>query len=307
MPALLLALSLSGVAEPQDPPAPPPVVRRDAWVTEQVRGPGLVQHVYASAAAGADVSYHVWLPPGYVDAEPARRYPVLYWLHGSGGGVAGIAPVARWFDTAVREGRLPPLLVVFPNGLADGMWCDSRDGRTPVETVLVREIVPRIDALFATVARREGRLLEGFSMGGYGALRLAFVHRDLFAAASSLGGGPLQRELVATPRANEARRLQVLHRVYGGDQAVFRQQSPWQLASEHADALRGATRIRLLVGDRDETLPANRDLHAHFERLGLPHAYEEVAGVPHDALRLLRQLGDRFFAFHREVLAGVGG
>lgn len=307
MPVLLLACSLSLVAAPQDPPAPLPVARSHAWVTEEVRGPGLVQHVYASAAAGADVSYHVWLPPGYVDAEPARRYPVVYWLHGSGGGVAGIAPVARWFDAAVREQRLPPLLVVFPNGLANGMWCDGRDGRTPVETVLVREIVPRIDALFATVARREGRMLEGFSMGGYGALRLAFVHRDLFAAASSLGGGPLQRELIATPRAGEARRLQVLRDVFGGDQEVFRQQSPWQLAADHADALRDATRIRLLVGDRDETLLANRDLHAHFERLGLPHEYGEVAGVPHDALRLLRRLGDRFFAFHREVFAAAGG
>ncbi len=279
--------------------------RPNPWRTAAARAPGLVQHVYPSPAAGTEVSYHVLLPPGYMD--DAARYPVLYWLHGSGGGGAGVAPLARRFAAAMQHGAMPACLVVFPHGLPNGMWCDSVDGRTPVETVLVGEIVPRVDRLFRTIATRDGRSLEGFSMGGYGALRLAFAHPDRFAAASSLGGGPLQPELVATPRADEARRQQVLRDVFGGDQAEFRRRSPWQLAADHADRRRQDLRLRLVIGTADETLPANRALHAHLDRLGIPHDYVELDGVPHDPLRTLDALGERFWAFHRAAFAGGAG
>ncbi|MBX3462193.1 MAG: hypothetical protein KF830_03405 [Planctomycetes bacterium] len=279
--------------------------RPNPWVVDEVRAPSLVRHVYASPAAGTEVAYHVLLPPDYLDG--AARHPVLYWLHGSGGGGAGVGPLARRFLAAMRAGAMPACLVVFPNGLPNGMWCDSVDGRTPVETVLVGEIVPRIDRLFRTAATREGRLLEGFSMGGYGALRLAFAHPELFAAASSLGGGPLQPELVATPRADEARREQVLREVFGGDQAEFRRRSPWQLAAAQADRLRRDLRLRLVVGSADATLPANRALHQHLEGLGIPHEYIELDGVPHDPLRTLEALGARFAAFHRAAFADPAG
>jgi poly(3-hydroxybutyrate) depolymerase len=278
--------------------------RPNPWVTEPVRGPGLVQHVYPSPAAGTEVSYHVYLPPGYGD-DPAQRFPVVYWLHGSGGGIAGITPVATLFDAAIARGAIPPVLVVFPNGLPNGMWCDAVAG-PPVESVLVREIVPRVDRLFRTIAAREGRIVEGFSMGGYGALRLGFVHRELFGAASSLAGGPLQREFVAAPRVNEERREQVLRQVYGGDLAVFRRQSPWQLAIDHAAALRAGTRIRVVVGSSDETLPANRELHGHLVELGIPHDYVELDGVRHDPLQLLEALGERFWQFHRGAFVAGG-
>lgn len=277
--------------------------RPSPWVTEPARGPGLVQHVYGSPAAGTEVSYHVYLPPDYGD-EPARRYPVVYWLHGSGGGIAGVPALARGFDDAIRRGLLPSCLVVFPNGLPNGMWCDAIGG-PPVETVVLGEILPRIDRLFRTVAAREGRIVEGFSMGGYGAARFGFLHPDLFAGVSILGGGPLQREFTSAPRVDEARRLQVLRSVYGGDLAVFRQRSPWQLAIDHRQELQKGPRIRQVIGQLDETLPANRALHAHLQELGIPHDYVELVDVPHDPLRVLQGLGDGFWTFHRGVFAGL--
>lgn len=45
-----------------------------------------------------------------------QRLPVLYWLHGTGGGVAGIRPLAQFFDEAIEAGRVPPMTVVFVNG-----------------------------------------------------------------------------------------------------------------------------------------------------------------------------------------------
>ena len=73
--------------------------------------------------AGEQVSCYVSLPPEY-DLQPQRRFPVLYWLHGMGGGSAGVTQVAQRYQTAMRTGQLPPLIMVFPNGLSAGMWCD---------------------------------------------------------------------------------------------------------------------------------------------------------------------------------------
>ncbi|MCU0864497.1 MAG: alpha/beta hydrolase-fold protein [Planctomycetes bacterium] len=279
--------------------------RQNPWLTPAVRGPGLVQHVYASERAGAEVSYHVWLPPDYMERDEPR-YPVIYWLHGSGGGTAGIAPVANLFATAIERGALPPALLVFPNGLPNGMWCNSVDGRTPVESILVEEIVPRIDSLFRTVATRDGRAFAGFSMGGYGALRLGFAHSDMVATIASLGGGPLQRELLATPRANDAQRAQLLRTVYGGEMAAFVDRSPWQLAIHHAEAKRPTLRILQALGDADETLPANRAFHAHLQSLDIAHDYIELGATAHDPLRTLHGLDDRLWHFLRDGFAAAG-
>jgi endo-1,4-beta-xylanase len=65
------------------------------------------------------------------------------------------------------------------------MYVDWKDGSAPMETIIVKELVPHIDATYRTIATREGRLLDGYSMGGYGAARLGFKYHDLFLAVAS--------------------------------------------------------------------------------------------------------------------------
>lgn len=301
--AVTLACVLSpGAASAQrrpaiDPGAPP------VWVTPAVEAPRVTQRTFESRAAGTTVSWFVYVPAVY-DSTPDRRFPVLYWLHGTGGGLHGVAPVAARFDAAIRAGLVPPMLVVFPNGLQTSMWVDSKDGRVPMETLVVRELVPLVDATYRTIAAREARILEGFSMGGYGAARLGFKYPGLFGAVSVLAGGPLQREFTFAPRASEEMRRRVLETTYGGDMAYFREQSPWALAERNAAALRGA-RLRVVVGARDTMLAVTREFAAHLERLGVPHTFDVVDGVDHEALPLLRGLGERCWNWYREALAGT--
>jgi hypothetical protein len=66
------------------------------------------------------------------------------------------------------------------------------------------------------------------------------------------------------------------------------------------DAVGGA-RVETLV--RDGTLPANRELQAHLQELGIPHDSTELAAVKHDPMRLLQARGDGFWQCHREVFA----
>jgi S-formylglutathione hydrolase FrmB len=273
------------------------------WVTPEIMAPGVSFHTFESAAAKARVSYHLFTPATY-DREPARRFPVVYWLHGSGGGLPGIPKVAAHFAAAIAAGTTPPCLVVFVNGMPNGMYVDWKDGSAPLETVIVKELVPHIDATFRTLATREGRLLDGYSMGGYGAARLGFKYPDLFRAVSIMGGGPLQADLLDdAPRAGRRRATEVLAQVYGGDPEYFRRVSPRVLAEQHAEAITRGSLIRMVCGEEDETFANNRDFHEHLVRLGIPHGWTVLAGVDHNPLRTLEALGDSNWGFYRQAFA----
>ncbi|MBU6221229.1 MAG: prolyl oligopeptidase family serine peptidase [Planctomycetes bacterium] len=277
-----------------------------AWVTPEIRAPGVSYHTFESTAAKATVSYHIYTPPAY-DREPERRLPVVYWLHGSGSGLPGIPKVAAHFAAAIEARKTPPCLVVFVNGMANGMYVDWKDGSAPIETVIVKELVPHVDATYRTVATREGRLLDGYSMGGYGAARLGFKYPELFRAISIMGGGPLQTDLLAGPRAGGRRAAEVLQRVYGGDPEYFASVSPRFLAEQHADGIKKDSLVRQVCGEKDETFANNRDFHEHLERLGIPHTWTALAGVDHDPLATLTALGDSNWVFYRQAFGEEPG
>ena len=131
----------------------------------------------------AEQKFAVYVPPGYDDSATAR-YPVLYLLHGIGGGYTDWTEqwgIRETMDALIAAGA-PPFLVVMPNGrnaFGGAFYADS-----PVtgkwETFLVRELVPRIDRDFRTIARPGARGIAGHSMGGFGAIRLAMRYPELF-------------------------------------------------------------------------------------------------------------------------------
>jgi len=270
------------------------------WVTPRVEGPGLSFHTLVSQAAGTEISFHIYAPGAYA-AEPVRRFPVVYWLHGSGGGVSGVARLAAFAHEAIAGGRVPPFLIVFVNGLRMGMYVDWSNGQAPLETIIIHELLPHIDANWRTIGGREARLLDGFSMGGYGAARFGFRYPELFASVSMMGAGPLQETLDRTPRASGLTAEEVLRSVYGGDQERFRALSPRRYAEQHAAVLSRGSRLRLVIGGTDETLQNNADFHDHLVGLGIPHDWIVLPGVGHDPIRVLTALGDRHWAFYRET------
>lgn len=269
------------------------------WVTPDVEAPGLQHRTFHSAAAGTEVSYFI-LTPELPDAEDGAPLPVLYYLHGHKGGLKAFPILARHFGDAMRSGKMPPAFVVFPNGMYESMWCDSKDGLVPMETVIIDELIPHIDATFPTIATREGRMIEGFSMGGYGAARLGFKHHDMFATVSILAGGPLQPVLDENaPRVMAATRERVMENVYGGEMEYFRELSPWQLAEQHAAALADGTNIRLVVGDEDGMLANTRLFDAHLTELGIPHTFTVLPGMGHTPRAFLEALAEGSWRFYR--------
>lgn len=276
----------------------------DQWVLEDVKVPGVERVLFHSEAVGAQVSYFIFRPRAYASNE-ARKFPVLYWLHGSGGGTQGIPILAKMFSKAMEEDKVAPMLIVFPNGLPNGMWCDSKDGKQPVETVLINEVVPHVDANNRTLAKREGRIIEGFSMGGQGAARLLFRHADKFCAASMIGAGPLQEtfDVADTPRSNPRLAREIFQDVWGNDQAYYRAQSAWSLAESCGEKiLASKPLIRQIVGGREVVLENNRLFHERLQSLGIEHEYLVLPGVDHSVPQVVSAMGERFWEFYPRAL-----
>lgn len=272
------------------------------WVTAEVKAPRIEFRSFESKIVGAKVSYHVYTPLAY--DNPNSRLPVLYWLHGTEGGVSGVRRVAELFHDAIQAKKQPAMLVVFVNGLPRRLWADSKDGSAPVETVFVKELIPEVDKQYRTNAKREGRILEGFSMGGYGAARIGFKNPDLFAGVSILAGGPLDLEFKG-PRAihNPMLRKQILIEVCSSDMEYFKAISPWLIAESSAEKLREQKMvIRQAVGSRDNTRDLNVKFHERMESLKVPHEFVELPEVTHDAKALLDALGERNGKFYRRAL-----
>lgn len=195
-------------------------------------------HVAGAASGAGRVGVYTYLPPQWF-TEPARRFPVVYLLHGSPGvpqdwlRAGGAVQAAR---AAAQAGH--PSLVVLPRvgrGWLDDTECvDGR--RERAQTFLVRDLVPQVDATLRTVARREARTIAGMSAGGYCALNVGLRHRRVFGTVLDLSG------LTAPTHAGGARSL------YGpsGDPA---RDSPQQYADRLAAS--PPTAVWLDVGSED--------------------------------------------------------
>lgn len=275
------------------------------WVTAPASAPGVEYRTFSSAAAGTTVSFHIFLPPQY-GSEPTRRFPVLYWLHGSGNGTLGIPWLANYFGAAMAQGKIPPMLVVFPNGMTYSMWCDSKDGTVPMESVVIDDLLPHVDATFRTIARRSGRIVDGFSMGGAGSGRLGFRRPDLFAGVSMLGAGPMQDNFLDAPPDSTAPRklrLQIFESVWGSDPAYYLANNPRTIVARRASAVLAAqTCVRVALGSRDALVPMNQQLDAELTALGVPHDFTVLDGLGHSPAGVLSALGEANWLFYNSAL-----
>ncbi len=124
------------------------------------------------------------LPPSY-DANPGKRFPVLYFLHGLGGDQSFLASsgASSVIEEAWEQKRLGEFVIITPQG-ENSFYINSRDGHVLYEDFFVREFVPQMERRFRLTSGRAGRAIGGVSMGGYGALRFAFKYPQMFASVA---------------------------------------------------------------------------------------------------------------------------
>jgi acetyl esterase/lipase len=264
-----------------------------AWAEPKAEPEGMKYRTFASKAAGTEVSYLIYLPPDYETAKD-RRYPVVYWLHGRGGSQTGASQFVRRLDPAIRAGKAQPMIVVGVNGLKTSSFVDSADGKTPVQTVIVKELIPHVDATYRTIASREGRAIEGFSMGGAGAPKIGFKYPELFGAVSILAGALHDLESYKS-------RGTAFQVIYGGRDDYFEANSPWRLVEQNADKIRGNIIVRIVVGGRDNLQERNAAFHQLLDKLNISHDFTVVPDAPHSPGPLLDGAGDATWAFYQQA------
>jgi S-formylglutathione hydrolase FrmB len=261
----------------------------------------LTELTMATPALDFPVSVRVLLPDGY-DADPERRYPVLYLLHGS------FDTAASWTDKGDAEAITAglPLIVVMPDtaGTGDaGGWAsdwrnEGRGGPPMWETFTIGQLLPWVDANYRTRPRRGGRAVAGLSMGGFSAMSYAVRHPDLFAAAASYSGAVDSNNALVQPV------IQLETLADGGvtpdaiwgpratEEIYWRGHNPWDMAAN----LRAMT-LSIRTGDgnpgpyddgtlfRDPVEAACHDmsvaLHERLDGLGIAHVFDDYGAGTH--------------------------
>jgi S-formylglutathione hydrolase FrmB len=138
---------------------------------------------FKSFALERQWSYAVYLPDSYETSN--LRYPVMYLLHGARGDLNNwivFGNIQSTADALIARGEIPPTIIVMPD--AGESWYIDR--KEKMETAVIQDLIRDVEQHFRTVSKREGRLIGGLSMGGYGALRFALKYPEKFAAAALL-------------------------------------------------------------------------------------------------------------------------
>jgi S-formylglutathione hydrolase FrmB len=123
------------------------------------------------------------LPENYSNA---KKYPVVYLLHGYSGNHADWISKAPVVKSLCDQHQL---IVICPDGKNSWYWDSPSDPTYRYETFVSSELVNWVDSHFSTIASKKGRGITGLSMGGHGGLYLGLKHSDVFGVAGSMSGG----------------------------------------------------------------------------------------------------------------------
>lgn len=186
----------------------------------------------SSSILGHSVGYCAILPPSY-DTDKRRRYPVLYFLHGLGANEQFLVVSGGWniVEDEWQQKKIGEYLIVTPEADTT-FYVNSRDGRVRYEDFFLREFIPFIESNYRVMAKRADRAIGGISMGGYGALHLAFAHPKLFVSVTANSAAlfeKLPNVRVANPQQSPL--LRALH-AFGipPDPGFWRRNDPMRLA-----------------------------------------------------------------------------
>ncbi len=233
------------------------------------------------------VHYCVYLPASYdagATKNPPQRYPVLYFLHGLGDNEQTLFNSGGWtlLDDLRQRHTIGDFLIVAPEGRR-GFYINSADGSVRYSDFFLQEFIPLIESKYRVSSGRKNRAISGISMGGYGALRFAFSHPEMFSAVSAQSAALITEspeELDSAARSG-APLGKVLAAVFGNPINVshWKNNSPSVLAQRNAAALRKMA-IYFNCGQDDNYgfEKGAAALHDQLQKEGVKHEYRAYPG-----------------------------
>ncbi|MDR3693405.1 alpha/beta hydrolase family protein [Mucilaginibacter sp.] len=218
-----------------------------------------------STAMNKDIKAVVIRPDDY---SASKKFPVLYLLHGFSGNYSD------WILKVPSIKKLSDvynMVIVCPDGGFASWYFDSPVSKEwQFETYISKELISYIDSHYSTITDRSGRAITGLSMGGHGALYLAFKHLDLFGAAGSMSGGVDLR-----PFSDSFGIEQVL-----GKYSLFPQRWEQNSVINMVYLLKpNSLAITFDCGSSDFLFGANKALHEKLLERNIPHDFTVRPGA----------------------------
>jgi enterochelin esterase-like enzyme len=177
-----------------------PSAKEDFYLQKDVPQGTLRSRYFFSKVTGTYRRMYIYTPPGY-EQNPDKRYPVLYLQHGGGEDERGWVfqgYVNMIMDNLIAAGKAKPMIIVMNSGYAHfaGTPSPAQDpsGRsTPdffvaFEDMMIKDVIPLIDATYRTIPDRQNRAMAGLSWGSKQAMDLTTGHLDLFSYIGGFSG-----------------------------------------------------------------------------------------------------------------------
>ncbi|MEZ6131780.1 MAG: alpha/beta hydrolase-fold protein [Planctomycetaceae bacterium] len=251
--------------------------------------PGVTHATFRSPGMDIDVGYCIYLPPQYSRPDnAAQRFPVVYYLHGGRpGSELKSVKLATHIHRHIESGDAPPMIYVFVNGGPVSHYNMPDRKHAMGEDVFVNELIPHIDSTYRTIAKREGRGIEGFSQGGRGTTRIMFQYPELFCSAAPGGAGQATEKRISEENGRES------------DNLVFQPgANTYDRARQYAKHPTPPLPILIHVGTKGFNYENNLAYIEFLDTLKIPYERLIVPGAEHSAAQIYEKNGVDIMKFH---------
>jgi putative tributyrin esterase len=249
----MVACNRKQVAQPDRPRLTPNVAMRDV--------------TFHSAALNRDMQYRVVLP---ASIPAGSKLPVVYLLHGGGG---GFRDWSNYSDSARFAER--GLILVMPEGNDSYFVNAAGRPKDRYEDYIVSDLIADVESRFPVAAGRATRAIVGVSMGGFGAVKLALSHPELFVFA-----GGISPAVDVPSRPFSIKRIQQWRHhssIFGPWGSQTRRNSDPFVLARSADPAK-TPYLFLTCGNQEGLLPANRNFAALLEHRHFRYEFHVVPG-----------------------------
>ena len=255
---LLIVLALAdGCRKGTEPPTDRP--RLSPHVT-------LRDITFRSAALGREIQYRVISP----QSPLGSKMPVLYLLHGGGGGFrdwSNYSDVASFADSG--------FILVMPEGESSYYTNAVDPPQDRFEDYITQDLISDVEARLPAATGRANRAIMGVSMGGFGAVKIALRRPDLFVFAGGISSAiDVPRRAFSWKRLQQSRHYDSIFGTSGSP--TRRDNDPFVLART-VDP-QNASYFFLTCGEQESLLPANREFAASLGRRGFTYEFHTVRG-----------------------------
>ncbi len=228
-----------------------------------------------SKLMGREMPFRVIVPMGYSDAaNSAKRYPVIFLLHGLTGSHRNWTDLAKLTEYAKVSGAI----IVTPEG-ENGWYTDgATNEKDKYESYIIKEVIPEIDKRFRTIADRKNRVIAGLSMGGYGAVKFGLKYPEMFSLVGSFSGALGAARLSVTERSPASMRS--LNVIFGAADSETRQNNDIfkKIREITPEKIKPLPFLYIDCGTEDFLFQNNREFIDLLIEKKVPHEYRQLPG-----------------------------